>query len=215
MSRLPTAYFDAMYAGTPDPWGFTSRWYERRKAGLLLASLPEPRYRRAFEPGCGPGVLSADLAPRCDLLIGTDVVPAALAQARQRLAGSSGVQLLLCPVPEDWPDGSFDLIVLSELCYYFDSAELSRLLDRCEGALCPGGTLVAAHWRHQVADYPARGDDVHDAIRARGTWQRTVCHVEADFWLEVFLAAPPDTDPATLSVAARTGLVGAQAGPSE
>ena len=28
---LGAGYFDGQYAATPDPWGFTSRWYERRK----------------------------------------------------------------------------------------------------------------------------------------------------------------------------------------
>ena len=34
------AYFEGMYAASPDPWGFQSRWYERRKYALTLALLP-------------------------------------------------------------------------------------------------------------------------------------------------------------------------------
>ncbi|MFE7421819.1 hypothetical protein [Rhodococcus sp. NPDC057529] len=60
------SYFDAMYAASPDPWGFGDRWYEQRKYALTLAALPRPRYRRAFEPGCSIGILTAALAHRCD-----------------------------------------------------------------------------------------------------------------------------------------------------
>lgn len=55
----PPAYFEAMYAGAVDPWDLAGRWYEQRKYALTLASLPRPRYRAAFEPGCSVGVLTA------------------------------------------------------------------------------------------------------------------------------------------------------------
>ena len=45
---LPTDYFAQMYAGSPDPWGFRSRWYEQRKRAVTLAALQQPRYRRGF-----------------------------------------------------------------------------------------------------------------------------------------------------------------------
>ena len=51
------SYFDGMYADSPDPWGFTSRWYEGRKYAITVAMLPKARYREAFEPGCSIGVL--------------------------------------------------------------------------------------------------------------------------------------------------------------
>ena len=66
---LGAAYFDAMYQDATDPWGFEERWYEQRKYAISLAQLPARRYRRAFEPGCSIGVLSALLAPRCDALL--------------------------------------------------------------------------------------------------------------------------------------------------
>ena len=69
---LQPAYFDDMYAESPDPWGFRTRWYEERKFALTMAALPRRRYRRVFEPGCSVGMLTrllaeagkTDLAPR-------------------------------------------------------------------------------------------------------------------------------------------------------
>jgi len=54
MGRRVTSsdYFDQLYAGTDDPWGLTSRWYEQRKYALTLAALPNRSYARGFEPGC-------------------------------------------------------------------------------------------------------------------------------------------------------------------
>jgi SAM-dependent methyltransferase len=197
---LPPAYFDAMYAESPDPWGFTTRWYERRKYALTLAALPRERYRRGFEPGCSIGVLTALLAERCEQLLATDVAPAAVATAKERLASYDGVEVAELAVPYDWPSGRFDLIVLSEIGYYLSADDLEVLLDRIVGSLEPGGTLVAVHWRHPVADYPLHGDDVHDLLATSPDLQRLARHEETDLILEVF-----ETEP-TLSVAQRSGL---------
>ena len=65
-----------------------------------------------------------------------------------------------------------------------------------------GGTLLAVHWRHPVADYPQTGDDVHAALAAQPGLGRLVEHVEEDFRLEVYLRTPP----AVRSIATQTGL---------
>jgi hypothetical protein len=46
-------------------------------------------------------------------------------------------------MPRDRPAETFELIVLSELGYYFDDADLDLLLARAAGSLEPGGDLVA------------------------------------------------------------------------
>jgi SAM-dependent methyltransferase len=197
---LPPAYFEAMYAESPDPWGFTSRWYERRKYALTMAALPRERYRRGFEPGCSIGVLTALLAQRCDSLLATDIAPAAVATATQRLAPYDRVDVAELAVPQDWPQGQFDLIVLSEIGYYLSADDLELMLDRSVSSLEPGGTLVAVHWRHPVADYPLHGDDVHDLLGTSPDLHRVVRHEEADLLLEAF-----ETEP-SMSVAERSGL---------
>ena len=190
-------YFDATYRRHDDPWGFTDRWYEQRKRAVTLASLPEERYDSALELGCSIGVLTGELAIRCDDLLAIDVSQAAVDRARQRVG--DGVRVERADLLTQFPDGRFSLIVFSEVGYYFRPVELGRVLDAIERALAPGGTLVACHWRHPVADYPLRGDEVHQRLRERGL-PLLVEHVEDDFVLEVY-----STD--GTSVAGRTGLL--------
>ncbi len=207
---LPTPYFDAMYAAADDPWGFTERWYEQRKYALTLAALPQRRYRNAYEPGCSIGVLTSLLADRCDALLASDASAAAVDRARRRLAGHAGVEVEQRRLPEEWPGGAFDLVVLSELLYYFDAADLSVVLEHALGSVAPGGTLVAVHWRHPVEDYPRTGDDVHAQLSAAATSQscvRVAAHAEADFLLDVWFRPQPGDDAGRSSVAAMTGLV--------
>jgi cyclopropane fatty-acyl-phospholipid synthase-like methyltransferase len=198
---LPPTYFADLYAGAEDPWGFRSRWYEQRKRDVTLAALTRPRYRRAFEPGCSIGVLTAALADRCDEVVAADVDERAVTTARASLAPLENVRVERLSVPREWPDGMFDLVVISEVGYYLGPAELEQLLDCAVGSLAPRGTLLACHWRHSVPDYPATGDEVHHWLLARPELNQAVSHVEEDFRLDLLtLGSAP-------SPARREGLV--------
>lgn len=183
---LPPDYFDALYADSADPWGFADRWYERRKRALTLALLPRERYGSVYEPGCSIGVLTRELAGRCDRLLATDVAPAAVEAARARCADLPHVTVEQAGLPQDWPAERADLVVLSEVGYYFGPEDAGQVADR---ALAGAGTVVAVHWRHAVRDYPLGGDAVH-AILERAA-DRLGCHrtagyvdddVRADVW---------------------------------
>ena len=63
--------------------GTRARFYERRKRDIVLACLPRPSFRRAFEPGCATGALSVALAERCDELVAWDVAAAAVDRLRR------------------------------------------------------------------------------------------------------------------------------------
>jgi SAM-dependent methyltransferase len=198
----PIDYFEDLYAGDPDPWSFENRWYDQRKHALTAAAVTRRHYRSAFEPGCSTGRLTALLAGRCDHLLAVDGVESAVRTAAARLAAFPQVTVRAARLPGEWPAGSFDLIVLSELGYYFDDADLATLLDRAVAALEPGGDLVAVHWRWPVAEHFRTGDDVHAALAARSGLSRLARHEEADFLLEVFTRVPP----AARSVAQREDL---------
>lgn len=205
-ARLPDSYFDQVYAGSSDPWQLQDRWYERRKYAITTALLPNARYRHAFEPGCSVGVLTELLAERCDHVTSTDIAQPALDATHERLdrAGlRQRVSLLRQSVDEKWPAGPFDLLVLSEVCYYLRPDTLRTVLDREIPELAGGATVIAAHWRHPVADYPMTGDQVHDVIGATAGLHRLGGYRDADVAIEVF-----DTGSAE-SVGTRTGVPGA------
>ncbi|ANC29903.1 PIG-L family deacetylase [Isoptericola dokdonensis] len=197
-TSLGRDYFDRFYAGRDDPWGFESRWYEERKRAVLLASLPRERFRHALELGCSTGVLTRELTARCDRVTGVDIADAPLAAARDRLG--DGVELLRLDTPDQWPDGTFDLVVLSEVLYYYGPEDLDRTLSRVLGSLAPDGVVVACHWRHEVPAYPSGGDRVHDVLRSHPDLAVQVRHAEEDFLLEVLARRP------AVSVATAEGL---------
>jgi predicted TPR repeat methyltransferase len=200
---LGAGYFDGMYSAAADPWGFEERWYERRKYAIALAMLPRERYRAAFEPGCSVGVFTRMLAPRCDTLLSCDLAAAAVKAAAARTSDLRQVRTEQRDIPRRWPSGRFDLIVLSEVLYYFGDHDLEQVLKQAAGSLEPDGTLLAVHWRHPGAEYPRTGDDVHRVLAAQPGLARLVRHDEPDFLAEVYIR----TEGTPASVAQATGLV--------
>ncbi len=185
VSRLPADYFEAVYEDGLDPWGFQSRWYEERKRAITLASLPHARYRRAFEPGCAIGLLTCALADRCDEVVAWDIHPAAIAECRRRCADVTNVRLAASAVPDRWPDGVFDLVLLSEVAYYLDVGGLGALISDVRGSLVVGGVVVAVHWLG-ATDYPLSGAETHRLLSADLGLRNVVRHSDAEFVLDVW-----------------------------
>lgn len=194
-------YFDRVYAGVDDPWDLRGRWYERRRRAAVLAALPRERYRRGFEPGCAVGALTLGLAQRCDELLAVDRHERPVAAAAEALAGLGHVRVARMDVPAQWPDGSFDLVVLSEIGYYFAGDDLARLADLAVASLRPGGTLLGCHWRHPAPDHAVPGDEVHRVVAAQPGLLPVVRHTEEDFVLDAW------TRGAVASPARAEGLV--------
>ena len=203
---LPAPYFEQLYQQDSDPWKITGRWYEIRKRAIGLAVLPKESFTRAFEPGCGNGDLTVLLALRCDELISWDTVPAAVARATEATAAHPNVLVQQGSVPTDWPSGAFDLIVLSELCYYLADLDLARLLERTTETLRPGGVVLATHWRHDAPGYPLTGDAVHARLLATEHLARTAAYEDDDVLIDVLVKTPP----APVSVAGHTAVLAPQ-----
>jgi SAM-dependent methyltransferase len=200
---LDPSHFRERYSASLDPYRLSERWYEARKYALTVDLLPRERYGAAFEPGCSIGVLTAQLASRCDSLLACDAIPDAVAAARSRTSGLAGVRIEQRVVPGEWPAGSFDLIVFSEILYYFDDADLDEMLRLGLLALRPDGHLIAVHWRHPAPDHPRAGDEVHEILAADSRLARLARYRDRDLTAEVYARSDGDLR----SVAEAEGIV--------
>ena len=150
--RLTGSYFDRLYERDEDPWRFESSPYEKAKYEATLDALgsPERRFGRAFEAGCSIGVFTELLAGRCDDLLAVDLSPIAVERAKERLRGRDHVKVEQRALPEELPDGPFDLVVCSEILYYWSAGLLERSLGDLEradwsGRQPRGGALAATY----------------------------------------------------------------------
>jgi protein-L-isoaspartate O-methyltransferase len=171
-SVVSPAAFENRYRENPDPWNYQASPYERSKYAVTIDSLSRERFASAFEPACSVGELTAMLASRCDRLLATDVSETAVRRARRRCADLSNVTVecrdLRTEVRSDSEAHAhrqgFDLIVFSEVGYYFDVASLSALARRLAESLNSGGEFIAVHWRGHSADHVIHGDEVHRSL---------------------------------------------------
>jgi SAM-dependent methyltransferase len=155
---IDAAWFEDLYAREGDPWRFETSPYERAKYDHTLEALPAARFASALEVGCANGVLTERLAPRCDRLLAVDVSETALAAAAARCGGLPQVVLERRRLPAEAPAGPFDLVLLSEVIYYWDSDDLRAAADWLRAAVPSGGHLLLVHWTGET-DYPKSGDE--------------------------------------------------------
>jgi len=158
------AFFEAKYRRKSDPWNFLRSPYECSRYDAILAGLGSRHYHRAFEPGCSIGVLTVRLASICDEIEAADFSHTAVKKARARCENVFNVRIRCCSLSEQEDFGQFDLVVLSEIGYYFCAPEWRKISDRCVATMNPGSTLIAAHWLGNSADHQMSGDEVHDIL---------------------------------------------------
>lgn len=186
MSTMTARDFEARYRRELDPWSYATSAYERAKyAATLQACGPGP-FERALELGGSIGVFSAQLAPRCRRLVSLDFAPTAVELAHAALARFPRAEATSGAVPDDMPDGPFDLVVASEILYYLSERRLATTLAKLEGRLASGGRLVCVHWIPGGAERPLLAQEVH-AVVGRQRW---LAHDHsastADYLLDVF-----------------------------
>jgi cyclopropane fatty-acyl-phospholipid synthase-like methyltransferase len=174
MNHMGPDEFEARYRREGDPWGYETRPYEQAKYDATLAACGPGPFARALELGSSIGVLSTRLTARCTRLVTVDASPTAVSAARRRLSdtaqtglggeggnGAPAVTVLLGTIPDDIPDGPYDLVVASEILYYLALEPLTATFARLREVTGPGSRLVAVHWRPAGPERPFTAAEVH------------------------------------------------------
>ena len=162
--------FDALFSRDRDPWDFETSDYEREKRAATIAALKGARFENALEIGCATGVLSRQLAPHCARLFALDVSDQALDLARERSAAQTVIRYRRAEVPRDWPDGSFDLIVFSEVLYFLSAQEIAAVSRQACDALAPDGLCLLVNWTGPN-DLPVSGAEAVRLFVEAASWQ--------------------------------------------
>jgi phosphoglycolate phosphatase-like HAD superfamily hydrolase/SAM-dependent methyltransferase len=163
-NSLPPSYFEALYGNNPDPWQFKTSEYEAKKYTATIAALTKQQYKSGLEIGGSIGILTEKLAPLCKLLLSLEVSKLAQDQAKERCRHLPHVRFEIVRVPEEFPNEMFDLVLISEVGYYWCWQDLKKAQQHILEKLEPGGNLLLVHWTQFARDYPLNGDEVHDSF---------------------------------------------------
>ncbi len=161
-------FFESMFQHSTDPWNFATDPYEQFRYSTILRALGTQRYRHAFEPGCSVGVLTERLAGLCEQVDAFDISPSAVAAAQERCRALPGVAVQLGSLRDSRQYDGYDLIVLSELGYYFQAELWQGLVAGIVEQVRPGAVVLASHWLGSSSDHVRIGDEVHECMRMVG-----------------------------------------------
>jgi len=152
-----------------DAWGYEQRQFESRRFELIMKLASLVPARTALEVGCAEGHLTQRLSPLVRELVACDIVEEAVHRAEANCRECANVRFLCVDVRRQWPAGMFDLLIYSDVLYYFTKREVRNVV--CESArhVSPNGHfLFANEWRadyrwHTHPDYVMRQlDRSHD-----------------------------------------------------
>ncbi|MET1115693.1 MAG: class I SAM-dependent methyltransferase [Comamonas sp.] len=190
--------FDAPHLD-PDPWGYQKSWYEKRRRQLIAAMLPHEKLGRVLEIGCSTGLITQLLASRASAVLAVDVSVKAVELARQRLQGLRQVQVLHADITQDWPEQDFDHILLCDVAYYLQEAQIRQLAAQVRSQNAPECVLLLAHWRHDFKQIVTPAQTAHGLLQQGTDWHGLAHYEDEDLLIDVLSAR-------RASVARREGL---------
>jgi chemotaxis methyl-accepting protein methylase len=113
--------------------------------------------------------LTIHLADICDEIEALDFSSTAVKVARKRCENHSNVRIRCCALSEEKDFGRFDLVVLSEIGYYFVAPDWRELAERCVATMDNDSILLAAHWLGNSTDHQMSGDEVHAILASNAS----------------------------------------------
>lgn len=191
--------FDAPHA-EPDPWGYETHWYEKRRRALIAAMLPDEALGQVLEIGCSTGLITQMLAARASHVLAVDVSARAVALACQRLQGSAHVQVVHADITAHWPGQSFDHILLCDVAYYLSEAQIIQLARNIRIQASAECVLLLAHWRHAFAQVITPAETAHVLMSEVTGFHGQAGYQDDDLLIDVLSAS-------RTSVARKEGLL--------
>jgi len=195
-NKIDKQYFDNLYAASTDPWDFAASPYEQEKYQHTITSLAGRQFDRGLELGCSIGILTELLSAQCGSILGVDISEQPVAIARERLKDRSNIDFTVLQIPQQFPGGKFNLIVVSEVAYYLSNDDLQLSRELIFESLTEGGTLCLVHWRTQIEGCMFNGDEVNEYFLQEPGIRQTYQSINDKYRIDVIekhsVAVPSD-----------------------
>ena len=144
---MPEAYVRALFDGyAPAFDAALTDGLGYRAPELLLRAVkavhPHAKFRSALDLGCGTGLGGAAFRPHCDWLVGVDLSPAMLAQARAKALYDSLIEsdVLAFLAAQAASKTKYDLVVAADVFMYL--GDLAPVLKAVAAVLAPSALIA-------------------------------------------------------------------------
>ena len=185
------ARFDQLFAANPDPWDIDTSDYERGKREAVLAALGKQRFARMLEVGCAGGALTERLAKFANSFVALDVSTKAIELAARRLHRCDSIEFVVAEVPDYWPKGQFDAVILSEVLYFLSVGEIRQVSQLARESLTGNGLCLLVNWIG-TNDLPVDGDAAVKLFLDDAPWQVAKARREEFYRLDLLERTPGD-----------------------
>ena len=148
VQTMPPAYMRALFDHYAPAFEHALReGLKYRAPELLLAAVEKanggrPRIGSLLDLGCGTGLGGEAFRPFCDWLVGVDISPGMIAQARTKGLYDRLIEadMLQCLADEATAKASYHLVLAADVFVY--AAELAPLLEASLRVMGPSGRIV-------------------------------------------------------------------------
>ena len=112
-----------------------------RAARQFLHATGAGRAHRVLSLGCGDGSIERLLAPHVGSVVGVDISPVAIAQARTKSAAFANLSF---KSGAGWPDGPYDVVAAFAFLHHLDDGAIRETLRAARAVLRPGGVFYSS-----------------------------------------------------------------------
>ncbi|MBI2786888.1 MAG: class I SAM-dependent methyltransferase [Legionella longbeachae] len=180
-------FFEKLYKKNPDPWGFSHVPYELYRYQRICDVIGHKKHKLIFEAGCSIGVLTKKLANLAYFVEAIDISRTATSLAKIRCSNLENVKINCLSLR----DYSFikppDLIILSEIGYYFDAQEWEKILSRILESCSYPSYILASHWLGTSSDHLLTGEEVHSIMSSIKNLQKIHSETHTNFHLDYWI----------------------------
>ena len=143
-------FFQNLYSKLDDPWNFQTCEYEKEKYKQTLDLVCSFRPKTVLEIGCSIGLFTQQLASVVEHVHAIDISLIALEKAKRQCQGLNNIDFIDTDLNDLILPIQFDLIVASEVFYYFDLTEESwqRTVNVLDNLLSRNGRIVCIVHEH-------------------------------------------------------------------
>ena len=186
--NIKAEFFETLYQYDSDPWRFASSSYELYRYHQICSIIRHQKHKYTFEAGCSIGILTEKLAHFSEFVEAIDISPTATSLALSRCNSLNNIKIHCSSLENYSINPHTDLIILSEIGYYFTPEEWRLVLQKMLTTCVPPFYILASHWLGFSPDHLLSGDEVHSIINSLRAFQ--LRHQERhenfrlDYWIK-------------------------------